>query len=167
MPHRYDQQAYFPTSSLRSPRLCDAEQLSGVVDNSVLLGEGQLLELLGVRCRDLSAGDTGRGCLEVVEGVLAGEGHDLGGDAEAGEAGLDAQHVAGLLDRLDDGLDVERLDAAQVDDFGFDAVFALQLLRGDERLADAAREGDDGEVLAWALDLGFAELEGVNAIGGW
>jgi hypothetical protein len=68
--------------------------------------------------------------------------------------------VAGLLDRLDDGFDVERLDAAQVDDFGFDAVFALQLLGCDERLADAAREGDNGEVLAGALDLGLAELGG-------
>lgn len=151
-----------------SLRLCDAEQLGGVVDNGVLLGEGQLLELLGVRCGDLSAGDAGRGRLEVVEGVLAGEGHDLRGDTEAGETGLDAQHVAGLLDRLDDGLDVEGLDGAQVDDFGLDAVFALQLLGGDERLADAAREGDDGEVLAGALDLGLAELGGfVSTLGGW
>ena len=70
--------------------------------------------------------------------------------------------MAGLLDRLDDGLDVEGLDGAQVDDFGFDAVFALQLLGGDEGLADAAREGDDGEVLAGALDLGLAKLGGVS-----
>jgi hypothetical protein len=66
--------------------------------------------------------------------------------------------VAGLLDGLDDGLDVERLDGAQVDDFGLDAVLLLELLGGDEGLADAAREGDDGEVLAGALDLGLAEL---------
>lgn len=66
--------------------------------------------------------------------------------------------MAGLLDALDDGLDVQRLDAAQVDDLGLDAVLLLQLLGGDERLADAAREGDDGEVLAGALDLGLAEL---------
>jgi hypothetical protein len=66
--------------------------------------------------------------------------------------------VAGLLDRLDDGLDVERLDRAQVDDFGFDAVLGLELFCGNEGLADAAGEGDNGEVLAGALDLGFAEL---------
>jgi hypothetical protein len=75
--------------------------------------------------------------------------------------------VAGLLDRLDDGLDVEGLDRAQVDDFGLDAVFALQLLGGDERLADAARKGDDGEVLAGALDLGLAELGVVSTLGKW
>jgi hypothetical protein len=167
MPPRYGHQAHSAASSFRSLRLCDAEQLSGVVDNGVLLGERHLLELLGVRCGDLSAGDTGRGRLEVVKGVLAGEGHDLAGDAEAGEAGLHAQHVAGLLDRLDDGLDVEGLDRAQVDDFGLDAVFALQLLGGDERLADAARKGDDGEVLAGALDLGLAELGVVSTLGKW
>jgi hypothetical protein len=33
--------------------------------------------------------------------------------------------VAGLLYRLYDGFDVEGLDGAQVDDFGFDAVFGL------------------------------------------
>lgn len=66
--------------------------------------------------------------------------------------------MARLLDRLDDGLEVERLDGAQVDDLGLDAVALLQLLGGDEGLADAAREGDDGEVLAGALDLGLAEL---------
>jgi hypothetical protein len=38
------------------------------------------------------------------------------------------------------------------------------LFGGDEGLADAAREGDDGEVFAGALDFGFAELGGVS---GW
>lgn len=66
--------------------------------------------------------------------------------------------MAGLLDGLDDGLDVERLYRAQVDDFGLDAVFLLELLGGDQGLADAAGKGDDGEVLAGALDLGLAEL---------
>ena len=78
--------------------------------------------------------------------------------------------MTSLLDRLDDGFDVERLDGSQVDDFGFDAVLLLELLGGDEGLADAAREGDDGEVLARALDLGLAELGVVSVLGsvcGW
>lgn len=66
--------------------------------------------------------------------------------------------MAGLLDRLDDSLDVEGLDGTQVDDFGLDAVLLLQLLGSDEGLTDAAREGDNGEVLAGALNLGLAEL---------
>lgn len=66
--------------------------------------------------------------------------------------------MAGLLDRLDDGFDVKRLDGAQVNDFGLDAVLGLELLGCYEGLADAAGESDDGEVLAGTLDLGFAKL---------
>ena len=68
--------------------------------------------------------------------------------------------MAGLLDRLDDGLDVEGLDGAEVDDLGLNAVLLLEGLGGDEGLADAAGEGDDGEVLAGTLDLGLADLFG-------
>jgi hypothetical protein len=66
--------------------------------------------------------------------------------------------VAGLLYGVDNCLDVERLDGAEVQDFGADAVFGLELFGGDEGLADAAGEGYDGEVGAGALDFGFAEL---------
>lgn len=67
--------------------------------------------------------------------------------------------MAGFLNRLDNGFDVEGLDGTQVDDFGVDAVLFLELLSGNERLADAAGKGYNGEVCAGALDLGFAELE--------
>jgi len=66
--------------------------------------------------------------------------------------------VTRLLDRLDDGLDVHWFYGAQVEDFNFDAVLLLEFLGGDEGLADAAGEGDDGKVFAGALDLGFSEL---------
>lgn len=134
------------------------KHLGGVVDDQLLSGEGHLLELLGVRGRDLCASDTGRRRLEVIKGVFAGECHDLGANAERGEARLDAQHVAGLLDRLDNGLDVEGLDGTEVDDLSLHTVALLQLLSSDERLTDAAGESNDGEILAGALDLGFAEL---------
>lgn len=137
-----------------------AQQLRCIRCDQLFGREAHLLELLGVRGRDLRASDTGRGRLEVVEAVFARERHDLGGDAEGWVSGLDDEEVARLLNRLDDGLDVERLYRAQVDDFGFDAVLLLELLGGDEGLADAAGEGDHGEVLALTLDLGFAELEG-------
>jgi hypothetical protein len=75
--------------------------------------------------------------------------------------------VARLLDRLYNGLDVEGLDGAEVDDFGFDAVFGLELFGGDERLADAAREGYDGEVLSGALDLCFSELQEFVSVTPW
>jgi hypothetical protein len=151
-----------------APELCytdlNAHQLGGVVDDCVDLGEAHILELLGVGGGDLSTGDTGGGRLKVVEGVLAGQGHDLRGDTERGEARLDAEHVARLLDRLDNGLNVEGLNRAQVDDLSLDAVLVLELLSGDQRLADAAGEGDDGQVLALALNLGLAELRGVSLV---
>jgi hypothetical protein len=70
--------------------------------------------------------------------------------------------VARLLDGLDNGFYVKRLDGAQVEDFGFDTVFGLELFGGGEGLADAAGECYNGEVLAGALDLGFAELKGIS-----
>jgi hypothetical protein len=70
--------------------------------------------------------------------------------------------VAGLLNGLDNSLDVEGLDGAQVDDFSLDTVLGLELFGGDKGLADAAGEGYDSEVLAGALDLGLAELERVG-----
>jgi hypothetical protein len=66
--------------------------------------------------------------------------------------------VASLLDGLDDSLNVEGLDGAEVDDLSLNAVLGLELFGGDEGLADAAGEGDDGKVLAGALDLGLSEL---------
>jgi hypothetical protein len=72
--------------------------------------------------------------------------------------------VAGLLYGFDDSLDIEGFDGAQVDDFGFNAVFGLELFGGDERLADTAGEGYDGEVFAGALDLGFSELGGCQCL---
>lgn len=134
------------------------EELGGVLLDEVLVGEGHLLELLGVGGGDLGAGDAdGRG-VQVVEGVLGGESDDLGGDTEGGEAGLDGHQAAGLLNGVDDGLEVEGLDGAEVDDLSLNAVLLLESLGGDERLADAAGEGDDGEVLTGTLDLGLAEL---------
>lgn len=137
--------------------LC-AQQLGGVVGNELLGGEGHLLELLGVGGGDLSTSDSDGRSIQVVPGVLGGQGEDLGTDTEARETGLDGHQVTGLLDRLDDGLDIEGLDGTEVDDLGLDAVFLLELLSSDQRLANAAGEGDDGEVLAGALDLGLAEL---------
>jgi len=69
--------------------------------------------------------------------------------------------VAGLLDGIDNSLDIEGFDGAEVDDFGFDAVFGLELLSSDEALADATGESDDSNVLAGAFNFGFAELYGL------
>lgn len=135
-----------------------AEELGSVLLDEVLVGEGHLLELLGVRSRNLSTGDTDGRSVQVVEGVLGGESDDLGGDTEGGEARLNGHHGTGLLDGVDDGLEVERLDGAEVDNLSLNAVLLGKGLSGDEGLADAAGEGDDGKILAGALDLGLADL---------
>lgn len=67
--------------------------------------------------------------------------------------------MASLLNGLDDCLNIQGLDGTEVDDLGLNAVLLLKLLGGSQRLADAAGEGDDGEVLAGALDLSLAELQ--------
>lgn len=66
--------------------------------------------------------------------------------------------MAGLLDRLDDSLDIKGLDGAEVDDLSLNTVLLLELLSSSQGLANAAGEGDDGEVLARTLDLSLAEL---------
>jgi hypothetical protein len=106
-------------------RLCHPQQLGSVVHNQALGWEAHFLQLLRVRGGHFGTSDTGRRRLEVVECVLAGERHDFGTDAKGWEVGRDAEHVARLLDGFDNGLDVEGLDRAQVDDFGLDAVFGL------------------------------------------
>lgn len=67
--------------------------------------------------------------------------------------------MTSLLDGLDDGLNVEGLDGAEVDDLNVNTVLGLELLCCNEGLADATGEGDDGEILTLALNLGLAELE--------
>jgi hypothetical protein len=142
----------------------NAEKLGRVVGDQVLGGESHLLKLLRVGSWNLSTGDTDRRRLQVIEGVLSGECNNLSANTEAREARLDSHHVAGLLDGLDNGLDVQRLDATEVDDLSLNAVLALQDLGSLERLADASREGDNGQVLSRTLNLRLAELFRVSMI---
>jgi hypothetical protein len=60
---------------------------------------------------------------EMIEAVLLHQRRQLGAEA-AGARRLVHDHAApGLLDRRDDGLDVERQQRAQIDHFGVDAGF--------------------------------------------
>ena len=83
------------------------------------------LELLGVGQRHLGHADPLDRRVEIVEADLLDPRRELGGDAVARPALLDADGAAGLGDRGGDGLDVERAQRAQVDDLGADAVLAL------------------------------------------
>ena len=64
---------------------------------------------------------------------------DLGADAGERPALLDRDEAVGLLDRRDDGLDVERAQGAQIDHLGLDALLR-QLLGGLAARACTMRE---------------------------
>lgn len=69
--------------------------------NRHVLGEGELLEVLGVRGREVGTGDTLDGGIEVVPSLGLGDlSGDLGPDTEHGETSLDGDKVVGLLDGL-------------------------------------------------------------------
>lgn len=135
-----------------------SEEFGAVVCDELLRWEAHLLQLLRVWRWDLSASNADRGSPEVVECIFGGQGNQLSADSKAGEARFHSHHVARLLHRLDDGLNIQRLDAAKVDDFSLDAILALELLSRDQTLANASGEGDDRQILARALDLRFAKL---------
>ena len=94
--------------------------------------------------------------VEPVERLLHHQRRDLRADAGERPAFLDRDEPVGLLDRVDDGLGVERAQGAQVDHLGLDALLR-QLLGGRQRLADHERERGDRDVLAGAHDLGAAD----------
>lgn len=108
--------------------------------------------------RNLSTSDALGRSVQVVKHVLHGKGKNLASNTVGWETGLHSNQVVGLLHRLDDGLDVQRLDAAKVDDLRLDTVLRLEGLGGGKGLADTAGEGHEGDILANTLNLGLAEL---------
>lgn len=133
-------------------------QKSGSLElNRVHLGESHLLELLRIRRGHLGTSNTLSRGIKVVESVLHRQRKNLSTNTESRVTHLDGHETVGLLDGLDDRLEVERLDGAQVEHLHLDAVLLLEALGRDQALADTARGGDNGQVLADALDLGLTE----------
>ena len=62
----------------------------------------------------------------------------------------------GLRHRFEDRIRIHRLQGAQVDDLGLDAILR-QRIGGGERLANHPAVGDDGEILALAHDVRLAD----------
>ena len=110
------------------------------------------LELLGVGQRHLGHAEALDRGVEVVEAGELDAGGELGGDAVGRPALLDAEGAVGLGDRGGDGLDVERAQAAEVDDLDRDALLGLQLLGDFERAHGGEGVGDEGQVGALAGD---------------
>ncbi len=78
---------------------------------------------------------------------------------DCGQPSSTVTQPPGLLHRGDDRLDVHRAERAQVDHLGLDALL-LKLLRGLEGIGHADAIGDDGDVLALAVDARLADRHG-------
>ena len=87
-----------------------------------------------------------------LTGNLAGEGAALAGVAHDDDA-------SGLFDALDDLLVVEGHKGAGVDDLRGHAVLLLEDVGGLYRPVQHRADGEDGHVLADALDVGIADLD--------
>ncbi len=86
--------------------------------------------------------------VEGVEAELVDLGGDLGAEAAEGVAFFGDDAAAGFLNRVDDHVDVERLDGAGVDHFDVDSFF-FEDLGSLESKADLAQVGDESDVFAF------------------
>jgi hypothetical protein len=76
-----------------------------------------------------------------------------------GPTRLERDQVIRLLHRCDDGLNVQRPDRPQVDDFDLDTILLLQNLSGFQCVGDVLAVGDDGDVGSLLFNLGLADGE--------
>lgn len=121
------------------------------------MGWGLTLEVGGVRGRNVGTGDSLRGRVKVVPSLRLDKlSDDLRSNAERGESSLDSDESTGLLDRLDDGLNVERSDRAEVDDLNLDALLG-ERVGGLDGVADRLGVSDDGDVGSLSLNLALAD----------
>src|SRR4029453_15058962 len=103
------------------------------------------------------------GGVQPVEGLMLDERGDLGAEAHACDRLVGNHAAIRLLDRLDNGSLVERLQCAGVDDLDRDPLL-LGLLGGAQRFVDEAPRCDDGDVLAFALHSRLAERDRLELV---
>lgn len=106
---------------------------------NILLCRNAIIRTNSIRSGNFSTSyPLGRG-IKVIKHVLHSQGQNLGANTERGEARFDCNEVVGLLDGPHDGLHIEGLDGAEVDDFSLNAILFLQLVGGNKGLTDASR----------------------------
>ena len=121
-------------------------------DGRLDLGDARDVEVLERRReghRRVRRGDLLDRRLQRTEGLLGDEPGDVGGHAAARMRLVDDDQPAGLLDRLEDGLGVERRGGARVDHRAADPLLGEIVGRLLGEVHHAA-EGDDGHVIALA-----------------
>ena len=88
-------------------------------------------------------GDADDRAVEIIKSFLLNARGDLRADATGLDGFMSDDQPAGFLDRVDDGSDIERRDAARIDYFRGDSLPRQLLCRG-ERRRDHARQGNNG-----------------------
>ena len=114
--------------------------------------------------RHLGAGDPRDRAVEVVERLLGDDRRDLRAVAAELVVLVDDQALAGLADRVEQRLAVERAERPQVDDLDADAVVGDPVGRL-ERVVRHQPVGDDRDLRARVGDLGLAERDRVVGVG--
>jgi hypothetical protein len=123
----------------------------------------EILERRRERHRRVRRGDHLDRRLQCVEGVLGDKSGDVGRHVAARVRLVDDHQPAGLLDRLEDGVAVERRGGARIDHGAGDAGLLEVVGRLVGEVHHAA-ERDDGDVVALAGDVGLAERDCVGLV---
>ena len=130
------------------------------VRHGLLGGNGHIFERRRERNGNVHRAHALHRRFQIEERVLLDHRRDLGRDAIASVAFVDHDHARGLLRRLNQRLFIQRPQRARIHHFGADAAFFEQTRRAQRHLHHAAG-GDDGDVAAFALDVGDAQRNGV------
>ena len=91
--------------------------------------------------------------IKIIENLLIDGRGDFRGKAAEADALAGDNTAAGLSDRLQNSFNVERYQAAQVNDFRAYAEFPVKLLGGVEGVVHSRPPSDDGDVIPRALDV--------------
>src|SRR5213080_2139274 len=120
------------------------------------LGDERLLERRRERHRRVRRGDPLDRSIEVLEGLLGDRRGDLAAEAAGMRVLVQDDRLRGLPHRLEDRLLVPRDQRAQVEDLDGD-VFLPELLRRLVGCPDHRAPGDDGDVVALAMNASLPE----------
>src|SRR6056297_1194178 len=127
------------------------------------LGNGGVLEVLGIGDRHFLRADTADRRVERPEGLFHDPRGDLRRNRPRAPALVDDDRAAGLFDRCHDRGVVEGPERAQVDHLGLDAVLR-KLLGGVERLEERAAVGDEAYIGTLAAHCRAVDIDGTRRL---
>src|SRR5918997_233806 len=137
---------------------------TGRVGHLLLAREGRELQVPRVRRRYLGPAHPLHRSVEVIERPVLDDRRDLARDPEPPPLLLYRHSPVRLLDRLDDGVLIERSYGAQVYDLRVHPVLLGQGVGGPQAQVHLPAVGDDRHVRALAGYPGLAERDGVVAL---